>query len=947
MLINYDIEAIIQCGEERSAELNSKYEGLNLEDLSNFKSDSSLQQWEGEDFRAGGRKTLNLNMLSLSKRERKLNYSVNSYFKDTLRTGPSKTEKAPKMPRAPKQIQVQDFQFFDPALAQLQERELAVFKRLNGIAATTREPQGPDDTPEKLEAERAPAQEFIDTAEPLTEEEQVLKEKYTEAGFHDWSRRDFQQFVRALQNYGWTWGRRAAPARDSFNRLVTSAMSVLSALLTLPKYSLRVWLYIRSAAALFGPSRSSGFAAVALPAERATGQYTMTLALLNLVQQLLQEVFASVLTIPPDNQQLRQVKEEVLMRAANFIGRRISSFYANILFQSPPAISNCPFPTLSQAVIDTFLHKAATSTINPLVSAIAASPSILGSLYNARRFGDVRRSPQQQQAVLARTSALRQSGPGFSDSARARVDPVDVLATFVKERDPFLHRRRSLVISPTRKRRLLPLVRIAEHPYEDFSLRSAVWSFISLAVDKAPALPKLLVTGEFIIPSSKGKERENENEKEGGGDKKSKSALEIVTEILGHWKDLWEANSALLASVLHFIHVVWQHGLEHQSVIEGARQNKKFWDQIAAVAREELGPDPDYTVESFVAVDGERQSVLHEAVSAQAYRGTVKSYAIRIIGQDIFLQPAPKCATDPLPKPLSYTQFIPSFNGDDQLNELILEGASSCYDPGVYDRLSGQLSRDFPNLSLDQLQSQDPASQREFCDNFTFSPTLLRSRLQQRVTDEDDVDSIEKQVLSINLNLSLSHAQTAMAEAWQFLLRQMLPFVRVGQGTRPSFLALASTISAGLAQEKRGGDMMATIHGVRLNLMLSVLEVAWFSTTDSDPEPPSALFLGKVSVPFHCRTLLQILYFCVRQCRNLATRAKVVNAGRHLKITGLVEATSNLVVDALRLTFDSARTRLDLDLDRDVEQAYCYMLSIVALSIFIHVLTCSASSARM
>ncbi|KAF8433047.1 nucleoporin subcomplex protein binding to Pom34-domain-containing protein [Boletus edulis BED1] len=795
------------------------------------------------------------------------------------------------------------------------------------------------------------------------------------------------------------------PRGFSRTQLVTSAMSVLSALLTLPKYSLRVWLYIRSATALFGSSRSSGFAAVALPAERATGQYTMTLALLNLVQQLLQEAFASVLTIPPDNQRLRQVKEEVLMRAANFvhgeiwvehlswkyarlgdrfeIGRRISSFYANILFQSPPAISNRPFPTLSQAVIDTFLHKATTSTINPLVSAIAASPNILGSLYNARRFGDVRRLIYLLESHLQLTrsvlnykqaipnnnkpSLLEQAlcakvagGAGFSDSARARVDPVDVLATFVKERDVgtvvpleairVLHAlcaSLSLAVpSPPTiighlsnpEATVASLVRIVEHPYEDFSLRSAVWSFISLAVDKAPALSKLLVTGEFIIPSSKGKERENENEKEGGGDKKSKSALEIATETLGHWKDLWEANPALLASVLHFIHVVWQHGLEHQSVIEGARQNKKFWDQIAAVAREELGPDPDYTVESFVAVDGERQSILHEAVSAQAYRGTVKSYAISIIGQDIFLQPAPKCATDPLPKPLSYTQFIPSFKGDDQLNELILEGASSCYDPSLYDRLSGQLSRDFPNLSLDQLHSQDPVSQREFGDNFTFSPTLLRSRLQQRITDEEDVDSIEKQVLSINLNLSLSHAQTAMAEAWQFLLRQMLPFIRVEQGTRPSLLALASTISAGLAQEKRGGDMMATIHGVRLSLMLSVLEVAWFSTTDSDPEvesfmalvtnvhellqneaqPPSASFLGKVSVPFH-RTLLQILYFCVRQCRNLATRAKVVNAGRHLKITGLVEATSNLVVDALRLTFDSARTRLDLDLDRDME----------------------------
>ncbi|OAX37874.1 hypothetical protein K503DRAFT_866560 [Rhizopogon vinicolor AM-OR11-026] len=202
-LINDDIDAIVQRGEERTAELNSKYEGLNLEDLNNFKSDATVQQWEGEDFRPG-RKGLNFNMLSLSKRERKANYSVDNYYKETLRVGPSKTEKAPKLPRAPKQIQIQDFQFFDPALAQLQERELAVHKRLNGIAATLRETQGPDDTPETLEVERAAAQEFIDTAEPLTEEEQALKEKYTDAGFHAWSRRDFQQFIRALENYGWT-----------------------------------------------------------------------------------------------------------------------------------------------------------------------------------------------------------------------------------------------------------------------------------------------------------------------------------------------------------------------------------------------------------------------------------------------------------------------------------------------------------------------------------------------------------------------------------------------------------------------------------------------------------------------------------------------------------------------------------------------------------------------
>jgi SWI/SNF-related matrix-associated actin-dependent regulator of chromatin subfamily A member 5 len=115
----------------------------------------------------------------------------------------------------------QDFQFFPPELAALQERELAVHKRLNGIAAAPREPQGPDDTPEKIEEDRIAAQEFIDNgkvlitgydgrsdpllfiAEPLTEEESALKDEYIEQGFPDWTRRDFQQFVKALEAYGW------------------------------------------------------------------------------------------------------------------------------------------------------------------------------------------------------------------------------------------------------------------------------------------------------------------------------------------------------------------------------------------------------------------------------------------------------------------------------------------------------------------------------------------------------------------------------------------------------------------------------------------------------------------------------------------------------------------------------------------------------------------------
>lgn len=50
LLVNADIDEIIHRGEERTAEINSKYEGLNIDDLNNFKSEFSVKEWEGEDF---------------------------------------------------------------------------------------------------------------------------------------------------------------------------------------------------------------------------------------------------------------------------------------------------------------------------------------------------------------------------------------------------------------------------------------------------------------------------------------------------------------------------------------------------------------------------------------------------------------------------------------------------------------------------------------------------------------------------------------------------------------------------------------------------------------------------------------------------------------------------------------------------------------------------------
>lgn len=100
MEVQDDIEDIITRGEARTQELNSKYAQLNFDDLQIFKSETTTN-WEGENY--GGKKKIGLAWIEPSKRERKANYSVDGYYRDTMRLGGNRTM-GPRGSRGPKQI---------------------------------------------------------------------------------------------------------------------------------------------------------------------------------------------------------------------------------------------------------------------------------------------------------------------------------------------------------------------------------------------------------------------------------------------------------------------------------------------------------------------------------------------------------------------------------------------------------------------------------------------------------------------------------------------------------------------------------------------------------------------------------------------------------------------------------------------------------------------------
>ncbi|KAK2161132.1 hypothetical protein NP493_1600g00004 [Ridgeia piscesae] len=191
-----DIDAILARGEKKTEEMKKKLEGLGENTLQSFTLDTpehSVYQFEGEDYR--GKQKIGIgNWIEPPKRERKANYAVDAYFREALRVG---EPKAPRAPRPPKQPNVQDFQFYPPRLFELLDKEIYYYRKTIGYKV----PKDPDlgvDADRVMKEE----QQKIDEAEELSEALIAEKEELLNEGFSNWSKRDFNQFIKANEKFG-------------------------------------------------------------------------------------------------------------------------------------------------------------------------------------------------------------------------------------------------------------------------------------------------------------------------------------------------------------------------------------------------------------------------------------------------------------------------------------------------------------------------------------------------------------------------------------------------------------------------------------------------------------------------------------------------------------------------------------------------------------------------
>lgn len=230
--VDADIDDILKKGEQKTQELNAKYQSLGLDDLQKFNGieNQSAYEWNGKSFQKKSNDKV-VEWINPSRRERRreqTTYSVDDYYKEIIGGGSksaSKQTPQPKAPRAPKVIHGQDFQFFPKELDALQEKEQLYFKKkvnykvtsydITGDirnegsdaeeeegeyknAANTEGHKGHEELKRRIEEE----QEKINSAPDFTQEDELRKQELISKAFTNWNKRDFMAFINACAKYG-------------------------------------------------------------------------------------------------------------------------------------------------------------------------------------------------------------------------------------------------------------------------------------------------------------------------------------------------------------------------------------------------------------------------------------------------------------------------------------------------------------------------------------------------------------------------------------------------------------------------------------------------------------------------------------------------------------------------------------------------------------------------
>ncbi|OWR46917.1 Chromatin-remodeling complex ATPase chain Iswi [Danaus plexippus plexippus] len=199
-----DIDSILAKGESKTEELKQKLESLEESSLRSFSMDTpgatdSVYQFEGEDYREKQKIVPIGNWIEPPKRERKANYAVDAYFREALRVS---EPKAPKVQVNKVPVLVLVFKFMHPILYYISSLcsnlcircSLTLYERQETPTSDLGAPRICRPGPSPHHAPPNAGTDYVTSCSRL------INRKFS--GFTNWTKRDFNQFIKANEKYG-------------------------------------------------------------------------------------------------------------------------------------------------------------------------------------------------------------------------------------------------------------------------------------------------------------------------------------------------------------------------------------------------------------------------------------------------------------------------------------------------------------------------------------------------------------------------------------------------------------------------------------------------------------------------------------------------------------------------------------------------------------------------
>ncbi|SCU98320.1 LAFA_0G17106g1_1 [Lachancea sp. 'fantastica'] len=200
-----DIDEILKKGEQKTLQLNAKYEKLGLDDLQKFNGlgDQSAYEWNGENFqKRPDDKTKT--WINPSRRERRREQSYFTEDNPKEEDSVTKTNTQSRVTKPPRTVNFQDHQFLPPMAKELQYKEQLWFKkkvnyRISAYDLGLDETEVGDEDVNKRVLEE---QSKIDNAVEYTQEDEEMKQKLISQAFMNWNRKEFFVFINSSARFG-------------------------------------------------------------------------------------------------------------------------------------------------------------------------------------------------------------------------------------------------------------------------------------------------------------------------------------------------------------------------------------------------------------------------------------------------------------------------------------------------------------------------------------------------------------------------------------------------------------------------------------------------------------------------------------------------------------------------------------------------------------------------